>query len=144
MHWTRQFFFLPLCNMFRPTVYVHASTRHVSRWIQVWVRNVSHKPGTHCMATVEFDKVKVNEVDRLALAPYTWKQSRRRQAVEFTLLPICCQNRQHSWTYTRQQSTLLPISWTDDFQQSRPRWIQLCCSVAGYTRIFYFSKDIRT
>jgi len=28
------------------------------------------------------------------------QQSRPRQAVELTLLPICCQNRQQRWTYT--------------------------------------------
>ena len=47
--------------------------------------------------------------------PYR-QQSRPRQAVEFTLLPICCQNRQQGWTCTA----------TVDFQQSRPCWIQLC------------------
>jgi len=42
-------------------------------------------------------------------------QSPPRQAVEFKLLPICCQNQQQSWPYLqqswpyRQQSTLLPI-----------------------------------
>ena len=39
--------------------------------------------------------------------PYR-QQSRPRQAVEFKLLPMCCQNRQQRRPY-RQQSTLLPI-----------------------------------
>ena len=38
----------------------------------------------------------------------SWRQCRPRQAVEFKLLPICCQNRQQSRPY-RRQSTLLPI-----------------------------------
>ena len=34
----------------------------------------------------------------------------------------------------QQQSTLLPVSATVDFQQSRPCWIQLCCQcVPGFT-----------
>jgi len=35
LHWTKQFF-LPLCNILR------ASICHISRWIQVCIRNVSH------------------------------------------------------------------------------------------------------
>ena len=81
--------------------------------------------------------LKVDKVDRVGnKVECIRQQSRPRQAVEFTLLLICCQNRQQSWTYRQQSWTytatvdfvadLLPVSATVDFQQSRPCRIQLC------------------
>jgi len=60
------------------------------------------------------------------------------------LLPIYCQNRQHSWPYRQTRSTvsatvnfvadLLPVSATVDFQQNRRCWIKLCRQcVPGFT-----------
>jgi len=53
----------------------------------------------------------------------SWRQCRPRQADEFKLLPICCQNRQQSRPYTATVdfvADLSPVSATVDFQQTRP------------------------
>ena len=72
-----------------------------------------------------------NNVDRIGnRSNWTYRQQGRpRQDVKFTLLSICCQNRQQSWTYTATVdfvADLLPISAIVDFQRSLPCWIQLC------------------
>jgi len=78
-----------------------------------------------------------NKVDRIGnKVEHIGNESRLRQALESTLLPICCEKWQQSLTYTVTVdfvADLLPVSATVDFQQSRPCRIQLCRqSVTGF------------
>jgi len=108
--------------------------------------SLSVKPGTHCRQSWmqhgwlcwKSTKSTVSLWPRthwLQSRPFR-QQSRPRQAVEFMLLPICCQNRQLNWTYTVDFVVdFLQVSATVDFQQSQPYWIQLCHQcVPGLTR----------
>jgi len=65
--------------------------------------------------TVDFVEGRQTLPCRFGPVHTAWRRSRPRQAVEFTLLPICCQNRKQSWTYTATVDSvadLLPVSVT--------------------------------
>ena len=84
--------------------------------------------------------LKVDKVDRVALAPYTLTTKSTVSTTKSTatscqihvvadLLPKPKQSR----PYVDFVAVLLPVSATVDFQQTRPCWIQLCCQcVPGF------------